>query len=796
MSSRVRRSILVAMLLGAVLVLANCGSTNPAPLSGTAAMPAVTIKVTPTTATVPTSTIETFTATVNNTTETSVTWLVNGLVGGAFKDPTTGLTSYPNGQIDSNGNYTAPQYVPAPAQVTITAASNANNSVSADATATITGDIQPGSVTITPTSASIYVNQVVALSASVAGASNPLVVYSVNDEPGGNSTNGTVSLVAGSELDALYIAPLAAPSQPVNVTASYTDPVTNLTQSASALITVKPLPANSATVSIIPPITTVEATQTQTFTASVTGGGVTGSGVTWEVNGEPNGNSTAGTIKATSDTTAIYTAPSKVPNPSGVVVTATSTEASYATASAIVTIATYNPPVVSVTAPLFPQGNANIVIDGSLAVEAAVSDGPTNPVLDWTVTKPAGCGDEGSITNAPPGISETYTAPSTLPAGKCNPVVVTATLEGTNPPVVGNLPIRITLTPEVDIFLDPATPQTVPAGGQGVSFTANMTGTTDLAVNWEVNGQVGGDSTVGTIIPGAPNSDGMPTSTYLSPATVPNPATVQVTAVWAGDNTTKSAPTSITITPAQTISFSINPTQADVMVGQTQIFSATLGGTNDYTVNWSVSGTNCGAYGCGTISPAQTTMNNQPTTYTAPSQVPPVSTVTITAVADALPNDPQTATVTVEPIATPTIAINPDPAYDEPAGTAGNFPFAAVITNAPSDTEVTWTMGCNSLSDGDSGENCHDFDFDGDGPGCITLNGFQSCTGGEGLGGTGNLTLEYTFPRMLGTVFTPNACEPTDNGSGKGEVPITVQMNVTGCTDTSCIATVCVTIEP
>ena len=796
MLNNIRRSLRAAVTLSLMFVLADCGGTSPVSLSGVDGLPTITISVSPTTSTVPTNMTQTFTATVNNTSATSVSWLVNGLVGGAFKDPTTGVTSYPSGKIDSKGNYTAPQYVPVPAAVTITAASNANNTVAANATATITGALQPGTVTVSPTSASIYVNQVVALSASVLGVTNPIVSYSVNDEVGGSPLNGTVALVAGSETDGLYTAPAVAPAQPVNVTASYTDPITNITQSASALVTILPLPVNAAAVVITPPIATVETNQTQTFTATVTGGGLTGTPVSWLVNGQPNGNATAGTIKSASSNTAIYTAPQTVPTPNSVVITATATEASYASASAIVTIAKYVPPAVNVTAQGFPFGNVSVVIGNTLTLDATVSNGPTNPTLTWSLSQAAGCNDPGSITNAPPGTEETYTAPSTEPVGSCDLVTVTATLEDTNPPVVGNLPVLITLTPVVRVYLTPSAPQIDPAGGIGVAFTATLTGTTDLAVNWEVNGEVGGDSTIGTIISGPPDMNGNPTATYVSPQTVPNPDTVEVTAVWAVDDTTSSAPTAVTITAGSMVRIQVSPTSADVMVSQTQQFSATLSGTTDYTAYWSVSGANCGTGGCGTIFPTTTTTQGQLTTYTAPATVPPNNTVTITAKADAAPNPTSIATVTVEPNAVPTIAISPNPGYTEPAGTGGNFPFTAVIQNAPNTTEVTWTMGCNSLYDGGSGENCHDSDFDGDGPGCITLNGFTSCTGGESLGGAGNLTLDYTFPRTLGTVFIPNSCEPTNNGSGNGQVPLTATMSVTGCTETSCTATVCITIEP
>jgi len=57
--------------------------------------------------------------------------------------------------------------------------------------------------------------------------------------------------------------------------------------------------------------------------------------------------------------------------------------------------------------------------------------------------------------------------------------------------------------------------------GQSVAFQATVTGSTNTAVTWEVNGVVGGNSTTGTILTGV----------YTAPTQVPNPASVTVTAV-------------------------------------------------------------------------------------------------------------------------------------------------------------------------------------------------------------------------------------------------------------------------
>ena len=75
-------------------------------------------------------------------------------------------------------------------------------------------------------------------------------------------------------------------------------------------------------------------------------------------------------------------------------------------------------------------------------------------------------------------------------------------------------------------------------------FTATVTGTTNTAVTWEVNGVVGGNSTVGVIsttIPGTADE-----ALYLGPSNIPNPPTVTITAVSQADST-KSASATITL---------------------------------------------------------------------------------------------------------------------------------------------------------------------------------------------------------------------------------------------------------
>jgi hypothetical protein len=75
-------------------------------------------------------------------------------------------------------------------------------------------------------------------------------------------------------------------------------------------------------------------------------------------------------------------------------------------------------------------------------------------------------------------------------------------------------------------------------------FTATVTGTTNTAVTWQVNGVAGGNSTVGLVTTTIPGTAGE--SLYLGPSSVPSPATVSVTALSQADST-KSASATVTV---------------------------------------------------------------------------------------------------------------------------------------------------------------------------------------------------------------------------------------------------------
>ena len=183
---------------------------------------AVSITISPTSATVAVGGTQQFSATAQNTSNTAVTWQVNGVMGG---NATVGT-------ISGSGLYTGPAAVPSPATVTVTAVSQADATKSASAQVTITA-ASAVSVTISPTSATVAVGGTQQFSATVQNTSNTAVTWQVNGVMGGNAA---VGMISGS---CLYTAPGVVPS-PATVTVTAVSQADN-TKSASASVTITPV---------------------------------------------------------------------------------------------------------------------------------------------------------------------------------------------------------------------------------------------------------------------------------------------------------------------------------------------------------------------------------------------------------------------------------------------------------------------------------------------------------------------------------------------------------------------------
>lgn len=297
-------------------------------------------------------------------------------------------------------------------------------------------------------------------------------------------------------------------------------------------------------------------------------------------------------------------------------------------------------------------------------------------------------------------------------------------------------PITVTVSPTV---------ASVPVG-QTQAFIASVTGTPNTGVTWTLTeGGVACSPGCGTIAPTSTTSG--TATTYTAPATPPaQGGAVTVTATSAAD-ATKSASATVTIT--QSVSITISPLSANVGLGATQAFTATVTGTNNTGVTWTLTQGGAPCTGCGTITPS--TASGAPATYTAPTTAPASPTVTVTATSVADTTKSASATVTLTQ--TVGITISPTTATVIVAQTQA---FTATVTGT-NNPGVTWTLS-------QAGAACS--------PGCGTI-APASTTSGTPTTYTAPATVP-AIPNV--TVTATSAADPTKSASAT----VTVTAQTTG----------------
>jgi uncharacterized protein (DUF1800 family) len=119
-------------------------------------------------------------------------------------------------------------------------------------------------------------------------------------------------------------------------------------------------PENAGVVVTVTPATAaVRAGATQTFAAAVTGNANTS--VVWSINAVPGGNATTGTI----DATGLYTAPSNLPTPNTITVTATSAADNTKMGNSGITLENPVPVLTSVSPSTIAPGSFSLALNGS-----------------------------------------------------------------------------------------------------------------------------------------------------------------------------------------------------------------------------------------------------------------------------------------------------------------------------------------------------------------------------------------------------------------------------------------------
>ena len=204
----------------------------------------VAVVVSPPTATVATGQRMAFTASVANTSDTTVTWSVNGIANGNASVGQvcvsgTNPCAAPAGPSSGSIDYLAPSVVPSPNTVSLVATSHADPSQTGMSAITIPEASGTVGVTISPTYAFVAASGGSASTwqffASVSGSGNTSVTWSVRSAVSGQGCMG--SACGSVSASGLYSAPTSAPSpNAISVVAtSSVDP----TKSVSATVAIK-----------------------------------------------------------------------------------------------------------------------------------------------------------------------------------------------------------------------------------------------------------------------------------------------------------------------------------------------------------------------------------------------------------------------------------------------------------------------------------------------------------------------------------------------------------------------------
>jgi hypothetical protein len=330
----------------------------------------LTVVVSPATTTLAPMSIQAFHAQVSGAQNATVTWDVNGVVGG-----NSVYGTILNSQTDPNNTtYTAPPSIPQFGSVTVRATSNENPNVSAYAIVTYAAGI---SVALTPSSATRTIGHRQSFAAQVNYSSNQNISWSVAGIPGGNASVGQICAAGSTPCNPVsldnsgsvdFLAPAGIPfPNPVTVTAtSQVDGTTN----SSATVTILP----HLVVSLIPGNAALANGSRQQFAAVVLGSD--NQQVIWKISGGSCGTPPAcGAI----DSSGLYTAPTAAPKPNLINVVASSSEDSTQSATATVTIS--GGPNIALLAPSSAYagsaGNFTLEISGNNYVPSTPGPGST-----------------------------------------------------------------------------------------------------------------------------------------------------------------------------------------------------------------------------------------------------------------------------------------------------------------------------------------------------------------------------------------------------------------------------------
>ena len=339
-------------------------------------------------------------------------------------------------------------------------------------------------------------------------------------------------------------------------------------------------------ITISPASASAQVSGTRQFSAAVSG--LSNTAVSWSISPAVGSISSSG----------LYTAPNSISATQTVTVTATSVAAPSISASAAIILQ----PVVIAISP----ASATAQMSGTQQFSAAVT-GSSNTAVTWSISPAVGNISSTGLYTAPNSISaaQTVTVTATSAANSSKAASATITLQ----------PVAITISPAIATAQVSGTRQ----------FSATVTGSSNTAVTWSISPVVGNISSTGL---------------YTAPNSIGAAQTVTVTATSAADSS-KAASATITLQPA---AVTLSPASATAQVSGTQQFSATVTGSSNTAVTWSISPV------VGNISSTGL--------YTAPNSISATQAVTVTATSAADSTKSGTATINLSPPVTLSVSPN------------------------------------------------------------------------------------------------------------------------------------------
>ncbi len=531
------------------------------------------------------------------------------------------------------------------------------------------------SVALTVASPSVLLGKSTTLTATVSNAANSAVNWSVQNVPGGNTTVGTI--VSTTNNGAIFTAPQFMPLPAIVAirATSAADP----TRTGTVNITI----TSDVAVTIAAGTSAVELGAPLSFQATITSAGNPATAVLWSVGGAGCSGAACGAINSGG----VFTAPQSLPSPPSVTLTATSVADPAKSSTTIITISSHFALTISALSSISSGIAAGGSVDFAAALVPVTGSNPSAAIfwsLSGTGCVAAAC---GSLFPTASSAMTTYVAPAFAPS----PALVTITATAVaDPSKLASLAISI--NPGVGVTVSP-TAVTV-ALGDSINFTGTVTGATNTNVDWDVNGIVGGNTTLGTVSSSVGNTG---QALYTAPINVPaaNPVAVHA---HSSANPAATATAIVTI-GSQTISVSLAPGAAVLSVNYRQTFRAQVQNSSNTGIGWQVNGIPGGNIFVGQIcvvasNPCQsiTPATSSTVDYLAPAAVPSPDPVTVTAASLADPTKSSSSLVTVLPhvvvsVSPPSITLAPGEIQAFAANVAGT-----------SNQQVTWNVLGNSCT--------------------------------------------------------------------------------------------------